>query len=459
MNDLAKLILKQILDNDRYCRSVLPYLKSDYFEGEYKIVYKLLVNYFVEYHSRPSKPALEYEFGNSSYNTESNRGCFELIDQIYSISEEERKIDYDWLLKTTEAWCKDKALHNAILKSIYIIDGKNDKLDRGAIPEILNDALSVSFDQNIGHDYLENAKDRWEYYHREENKIAFDLEMLNKITKGGVSLGTLNVLIASTGVGKSLVMCHMAAANISMGLNVLYITLEMAEERIAERIDANLFDVDIQNIDGLSENNFSSHIQKLKEKINGKLIIKQYPTASAHSGHFRALIEELKLKKEFVPDVIYIDYLNIAASSRMKNAGDTYTYVKSIAEELRGLAIEKKVPIWSATQTNRSGYQNSDVDLSSTSESFGLPATTDLMLALISTDELEDAEQMLFKQLKNRYNDLNKFKRFVVGIDKSRMRLYDVEEEAQEDIMPEIKEIIKTTKEKGQESMFSDFKF
>lgn len=459
MNDLAKLILKQILDNDRYCRAVLPYLKSDYFDGEFRIVYKLLLKYFIEYHSRPSQPALEYEFSNSDYNIDSNQGCFELINQIYSITDEEKKVDYDWLLKTTEAWCKDKALHNAILKSIHIIDGGNKKLGRGAIPEILTQALSVSFDQNIGHDYFENANDRWEYYHKEENKIPFDLEMLNKITKGGVSEGTLNVILASTGVGKSLVMCHMAAANISMGKNVLYITLEMAEERIAERIDANLFDVDIQNIDGMSEANFESHIQNLKKKINGKLIIKQYPTASAHSGHFRALIDELKLKKDFTPDVIYVDYLNIAASSRMKNSGETYSYIKSIAEELRGLAIEKKVPIWSATQTNRSGYQNSDIDLSSTSESFGLPATTDLMLALISTEELENAEQILFKQLKNRYNDLNKFKRFVVGIDKSRMRLYDVEDVAQDDIIPEIKDIIKTPNQKGQESIFADFKF
>jgi archaellum biogenesis ATPase FlaH len=456
MSDLSKLILKKVLDDDMFCRRALPYLQAGYFEGEYRVVYKLLIKYISEYNSRPSKPALEYEFGNSDFNVEANAGCHELIDQIYNVTEEERSIDKTWMLDKTEEWCKERALHNAILKAIGIIDGQESKFTRGAIPEILTTALGVSFDQNIGHDYIDNAKERYEYYNRVENKIPFDLEMLNKITKGGVSDGTLNILMAGTGAGKSLTLCHFAAANISIGKNVLYITLEMAEEKIAERIDANLFDIDIASVDALSEKNFQSHLDKVKAKVNGKLIIKQYPTAGAHTGHFRALIDELRLKKDFVPDIIYVDYLNICASSRLKNSGETYSYIKSIAEELRGLAIEVGVPIWSATQTNRSGQNNSDIDLSNTSESFGLPATADLFLAIISTEELEDLEQIMFKQLKNRYNDVTLYRRFVVGIDKSRMRLYDAEDEAQDDIMPETTKRPDTNK--GTNS-FSEFKF
>ena len=461
MADLSKLILKKVLDDNTFCRRALPYLKAEYFNSEFAIIYKLLMQYTGTYNARPSKPALEYEFANSKYNVESNAACHELIDQIYTISEEEQSIDPTWMLTKTEEWCKEHALHNAILRSVGIIDGQDEKLDVGAIPELLNVALGVSFDQNIGHDYITNAADRWAYYNTEENKLPFDLEMLNKITKGGVSDGTLNVLMASTGVGKSLVMCHMAAANIAMGKNVLYITMEMAEEKIAERIDANLFDVDIANVDALSEKNFESHIDKLKNKIDGKLIIKQYPTAGAHVGHFRALCDELRLKKDFEADVIYVDYLNICASSRMKNASDTYSYVKSIAEELRGLAIEKNVPIWTATQSNRSGYANSDIDLSNTSESFGLPATADLFLAIISTEELEDLEQIMFKQLKNRYNDPSNYRRFVIGIDKSRMRLYDVEAEAQEDLVSETSTPSPTTTKEKSEDMntYTEFKF
>jgi replicative DNA helicase len=376
-----------------------------------------------------------------------------MIDNLYIISEEDRKTDFDWLFETTEKWCKDRAIYLAIIKSIGIIDGKEKDQAPGAIPDILSKALGVSFDRNIGHDYIENAEQRYEFYNTVENKLPFDIELLNTITKGGVSNKTLNVLMASTGVGKSLVLCHFASSYLAQSKNVLYITMEMSEERIAERIDANLFDVDIGSIQNMGKRDFTSRIDKIKMNTHGKLVIKEYPTASAHVGHFRALVDELKLKKEFVPDVICVDYLNICASSRLKATGDTYSYVKSIAEEIRGLAIELDVPIWTATQSNRSGYQNSDVDLNSTSESFGLPATADLFLALISTEELEDMDQIMVKQLKNRYGDLSKHRRFVVGIDKPKMKLYDAEQSAQDDIMPEISSTTTPTTE------FDEFKY
>ena len=338
--------------------------------------------------------------------------------------------EIDWLVTTSEKWCRDRAIYNALLESIQIADGNSETMGRDAIPSILSNALSVSFDNSVGHDYIDDADQRYQFYHRVEEKIPFDIELLNKITKGGLSKKTLNIALAGTGVGKSLFMCHCAAANLSAGLNVLYITLEMAEEKIAERIDANLMNIPIQSLETLPKPMFDSKIEKVNNKTKGRLIIKEYPTASAHVGHFKALLQELSIKKSFVPDIIYVDYLNICNSSRYKGAiVNSYTFVKSIAEELRGLAGEHNVPIVSATQTTRSGYGNSDVDLTDTSESFGLPATADFMIALISTEEMEELNQIMVKQLKNRYNDPTVNKRFVVGVDRAKMRLYDCEEQ------------------------------
>lgn len=453
MQDVSYLVIKNLINNEEYCRKVLPFLKVEYFERKEKVLFKVLVKYLSKFNKLPNHTAFQYEFANSDYNTEANSGLSDMIDNLYIISEEDRKTDFDWLFETTEKWCKDRAIYLAIIKSIGIIDGKEKDQAPGAIPDILSKALGVSFDRNIGHDYIENAEQRYEFYNTVENKLPFDIELLNTITKGGVSNKTLNVLMASTGVGKSLVLCHFASSYLAQSKNVLYITMEMSEERIAERIDANLFDVDIGSIQNMGKRDFTSRIDKIKMNTHGKLVIKEYPTASAHVGHFRALVDELKLKKEFIPDVICVDYLNICASSRLKATGDTYSYVKSIAEEIRGLAIELDVPIWTATQSNRSGYQNSDVDLNSTSESFGLPATADLFLALISTEELEDMDQIMVKQLKNRYGDLSKHRRFVVGIDKPKMKLYDAEQSAQDDIMPEISSTTTPTTE------FDEFKY
>ncbi len=439
MNDISKLVLKKLVSNEEYCRKVLPYIKGEYFESYDRIVYKLINDHVVKYNVRPPKASLEYEFAESKYNREQTSApVFELIDQVYSISDDQKSIPNDWMFEHTEKWCKDRALYLAIMSSIKIIDGKDDKNAPGVIPDILTKALAVSFDTNIGHDYLDNAEDRFEYYHRQEAKMPFDLEMFNKITRGGIGPGTLNIISAPTGVGKTLIMCHFAAAMLAAGYNVLYISMEMAEEMISQRLDSNLFDIAINDIENLTKQAFLNHITKIKGKTNGRLITKQYPSVSAHTGHFRALLNELKLKKEFVPDVIFIDYLNICASSRLKVSIDLYSYVKSIAEEVRGLAVEYDVPIWSATQTNRAAYGASDVDLGNTSESYGLNSTADLIVAAISTEELESMNQILFKQLKNRYNDLNYYRRFVVGVDKSYMKLYDVEEEAQDDLMPEI---------------------
>jgi archaellum biogenesis ATPase FlaH len=354
----------------------------------------------------------------------------DIIPQLFT----REPIDNDWLIDATEKWCQDRALYNAVMESISIIDGKHESLTKNALPDILSKALGVSFDKNVGHDYVENAEERYEFYHKEEDRLPFDLEYFNSITKGGVPRKTLNICLAGTGVGKSLYMCHVAAAALAEGRNVLYITMEMAEERIAERIDANLLNVPIDQLENLSKDIFTTKVNNLAKKTNGKLIIKEYPTGSAHSGHFRALLNELKLKKQFEPDVIFIDYLNICASSRMKGMGgaiNSYNYIKAIAEELRGLAVEFDVPVFSATQTTRSGYSNSDVGLEDTSESFGLPATADLMFALISTEELEQSGQLMVKQLKNRYNDPTHNKRFVIGVDRSKMRLFDVDEREQ----------------------------
>ena len=431
MTDLQTIILQTIVKNEDFCRKVIPHVKSEYFENEKKPVYELILSFISKFNKVPNVTALEVEFQSSAALNRSDAN--DILSCIKSIDRGEPS-DTDWLLNRTEEWCKQRAVTIAIVKSISIIDGKDKKHTEGAIPDILSKALAISFDTNIGHDYLENVDQRYDFYHLQEDKSPFDIELLNTITKGGVSRKTLNIVLAGTGVGKSLAMCHFAADNLRQGKNVLYITLEMAEEKIAERIDANLLDVQIDQIENLPRDTFKTKVSKIREKTQGKLIIKEYPTATAHVGHFRALLDELRMKKDFSPDSIYIDYLNICASSRMKGLGgsvNTYSYIKAIAEELRGLAVEFNVPIWSATQVTRSGFGNTDVELTDTSESFGLPATADLMFALISTEKLEGLNQLMIKQLKNRYNDPTQNKRFVVGIDRSKMRLYDVEESAQ----------------------------
>ena len=439
MTNISRLILKKLCIDEQFARKTLPFIKPDYFEGHERIAYDLILDFITKYNSLPSKSTLQVEFVNSAKNTENNQEVIDIINDCIV----DEKIDEKWLLEHTEKWCKDRAIFLGIMKSIGIIDGKEKELTHGAIPDILTKALSVSFDRNVGHDYTEDIERRFNFYHKVENKIPFDLEKLNTVTNGGVTNKTLNIILAGTGVGKSLAMCHFASASLDEGKNVLYITLEMAEERIAERIDANLMDIPIDQLNALSKKQFTDHVGKIKSKTRGRLIIKEYPTASAHTGHFRSLLNELQLKKDVKPDVIYVDYLNICASSRIKGLGgsvNTYHMVKAIAEEVRGLAIEFDVPIWSATQVTRGGFNSSDVELTDTSESFGLPATADLMLAMISTEQLEGMNQVMFKQLKNRYNDPTKNKRFVVGIDRSKMRLYDLDESAQDDIIPDIHE-------------------
>jgi archaellum biogenesis ATPase FlaH len=412
-------------------RKVLPFIKPDYFEGVYRILFKEAGKFVGKYNKLPTAESFKIELDQADRLTgEQYTMAVDILPNLFS----QEKIDEQWLIDTTEKWCQDRAIYNAVMESITIIDGKHESLTKGALPDLLSKALGVAFDTNVGHDYVENAEQRFDFYHKEEDRIPFDLEYFNKITKGGVPSKTLNIALAGTGVGKSLFMCHVASGALVEGRNVLYITMEMAEERIAERIDANLLNTPIDQLPNLSKDMFTTKVQDLARKTTGKLIVKEYPTGSAHSGHFRALLNELKLKKEFVPDIIFIDYLNICASSRMKAMGgsiNSYTYIKAIAEELRGLAVEFDVPIFSATQTTRSGYGNSDVGLEDTSESFGLPATADLMFALISTEELEKQGQMMVKQLKNRYNDPTAYKRFVIGVDRSKMRLFDVDENEQ----------------------------
>ena len=435
--ELQTHILNHLIHNEEYCRRVVPYLRKDYFEGTHKIVFDLITSFVAKHNKLPTGKILELELGKVSAHDDVMLSATNLINEMKAKSD----VDTDYLIAESEKWCRDRAVYNAIMDSIQIIDGKNKDKTEGAIPEILSDALGVSFDQAIGHDYIDNSDDRFDFYNRTENRIPFDLDYFNKITKGGLPNKTLNIALAGTGVGKSLFMCHCAASILEQGKNVLYITMEMAEERIAERIDANLMDLPIQQLESLSKNNFDNKIQKIATGTIGKLIVKEYPTGAAHVGHFRALLNELKLKKNFLPDIIYVDYLNICASSRMKGMGgsiNSYSYIKAIAEELRGLAVEFNVPIVSATQTTRSGFSNTDVGLEDTSESFGLPATADLMFALISTEELDELGQIMVKQLKNRYNDPTKYKRFVIGIDRSRMKLYDVEESAQSDIMSDM---------------------
>ena len=460
MEAIESTIIKNLVSDDAYVRKVIPYIKPEYF-NDYsdKILFDIINNFVITYGQTPTKEVLSIEVENrKDLNEDSYK---ELQVKIHDIDSTE--VDSQWLLDSTEKWCKQRAVYLALLDSVKIADGQDEKRTEDAIPSILQEALAVSFDDHIGHDYIEDYESRYEYYHRNESKIPFDLSLFNKITKGGIPNKTLNVALAGTGVGKSLFMCHMAAASLLQGKNVLYITLEMAEEKIAERIDANLLNVNIKDIEDLPEQLFESKVQRLAQKTTGKLIIKEYPTASAHSGHFQALLNDLSLKKSFKPDIIFIDYLNICASSRYKGSlVNSYTYVKAIAEELRGLACEFDLPIVSATQTTRSGYGSSDVDLTDTSESFGLPATADLMFALISTEELEGINQLMVKQLKNRYNDINLFKRFVVGIDRSKMRLYDVEDSAQVDIVDSGQEqydFEEIAKSQTPTAKFTDFKF
>ena len=431
---IERTILSNLLYNEDYLRKVIPFIKADYFEEKKeRIIYEEISDFISNYDKRASQEILSIEVKNrSDLNETEYREVQQVIDGCV-----EEEINQEWLSDATEKWCKDRAIYLALMESIGIADGGDEKKNRDAIPSILQEALAVCFDNNIGHDYLSDYEQRYDFYHKKEDKIPFDLEYLNKITKGGLPPKTLNVALAGTGVGKSLFMCHVASSVLLQGRNVLYITMEMAEEKIAERIDANLLNVNIQDITDLPKQMFESKVGSLSKKTQGTLIIKEYPTASAHSGHFRALLNELALKRSFRPDIIFIDYLNICASSRYSKLGsvNSYSYIKSIAEELRGLAVEANVPIISATQTTRSGYASSDVDLTDTSESFGLPATADLMFALISTEELEGLGQIMVKQLKNRYNDLAVNKRFVVGIDRAKMRLYDCEQSAQEDIL------------------------
>ena len=423
-------ILSNLIYDEQYCRKVIPFIKTEYFsERKEAILSKIIVEFFTKYNKPLTKEILSIEVGNR--NDINDKELVELNSYVETLTHE--PANESWMMEQTEKFCKDKAVYNAILHSIKIIDGGDKVHTKDSIPSILSDALAVSFDNHVGHDYIENSDERYEFYHRVEEKIAFDLDMFNKITKGGLSKKTLNIALAGTGVGKSLFMCHVGASVLTQGKNVLYITMEMAEERIAERIDANLLNLTMDELKVIDKDIFDNRIEKIAKKTQGKLIVKEYPTAGAHAGHFRALLEELKLKREFIPDIIFIDYLNICSSQRMKQGGsiNSYTYIKSIAEELRGLAVEYNVPIVSATQTTRSGFTNSDPGLEDTSESFGLPATADFMFALVSNEELEQLNQIIVKQLKNRYNDPGFYKRFVIGIDRAKMRLYDVEASAQ----------------------------
>ena len=459
MEQLQTHILSHLLNNEEYCRRVIPFIKKEYFEGSHKTVFDLIVSFVGTHNKLPTGKVLELELRKINAHEDVLNQASVLITEITDKSD----VDTDYLIQESEKWCKERAVYNAIMESIQIIDGKDTQRSEGAIPEILSDALGTSFDQAIGHDYVDNSEERFDFYNTKEDRIPFDLDYFNKITKGGLPNKTLNIALAGTGVGKSLFMCHCAASVLEQGKNVLYITMEMAEERIAERIDANLMNLPIERLGSLPKNVFNDKIQKIAKSSIGKLIIKEYPTGAAHTGHFRALLNELKLKKDFKPDIIYVDYLNICSSSRMRGLGgsiNSYSYIKAIAEELRGLAVEFNVPIVSATQTTRSGFSNTDVGLEDTSESFGLPATADLMFAIISTEELEELGQLLIKQLKNRYNDPTKYRRFVVGVDRSRMKLYDVEESAQSDIMSDMipDKPINKFGEREQPDSFTDFK-
>ena len=433
---LETTILKNLIYNEEYTRKVLPFLSVNYFqEREDKILYEKINEYINQYNTLPTQEALAIELDKSSIKDEEFQNSLKLLE---SITNENDEANISWLLDSTEKFCQDKAIYNAVVESISILDEKGgDKRDKGSIPDILSDALSVSFDPHVGHDYLLDAEERYEFYHRIEEKIPWDLEFFNRITKGGLSNKTLNIALAGTGVGKSLFMCHVAASCLSQNYNVLYITLEMAEEKIAERVDANLLNISIDDLQKIPKDLYDKKINKLKQTIKGKLIVKEYPTAAANANHFRALLNELNLKRSFVPNIILIDYINICTSSRIKQGANvnSYTYIKSIAEELRGLAVENAIPILSATQTTRSGFTNTDIGLEDTSESFGLPATADFMFAIISTEQMEELNQIMIKQLKNRYSDPTSNRKFVIGIDRSKMKLYDVEQFAQNELV------------------------
>ena len=436
MNRLEQTILKNLIYNEDYIRKVVPFIRADYFsDNTEKLIFKEVVEFINKYKNPPTHEALVINFTEKKTLTESEvSGAIELLKEINQAKDE--PTETQWLIEQTEKFCQDKAIYNAIMESVSILDNRVQNKAKGEIPKLLSDALGVSFDKNVGHDYIQDSDARYESYHAVESRVRFDLDLFNKITKGGLPNKTLNIILAGTGVGKSLFMCHQAAAAVSQGLNVLYITMEMAEEKIAERIDANLLNVSLNELHTMTKNDYERKFETLKNKTQGKLIIKEYPTAAASVLHFRALLNELQLKKSFKPQIIFVDYLNICCSARIKPGGNvnTYSYIKSIAEELRGLAVEAEVPIVSATQTTRSGFSNSDPGLEDTSESFGLPATADFMFALISNEELDSLNQILVKQLKNRYSDPSYYKRFVIGIDRSKMKLYDAEPSAQAEI-------------------------
>ena len=437
---IERTTLTQLVTNEQYARKVLPFMKKDYFaDRTERTIFEEITKFVDKYNKIPTQTSLEIEVqGRKDLNEDEYKKVVAVIQTLSSTD-----VDFDWLVDTTEKFCKDKAVYNAIVEGISIIDGKDKDRGPDAIPSILTDALAVGFDNAVGHDYLLDSESRYDYYHEIEEKIPFDLEFFNRITKGGLSPKTLNIVLAGTGVGKSLFMCHVAANCLSQGKNVLYITLEMAEERIAERIDANLMNITTEDLHDLPKQMFVNKIAKIIKSTSGKLIVKEYPTASAHTGHFRGLIKELAIKKSFKPDIIFIDYLNICASSRFKGAAsvNSYLYIKAIAEEIRGLAVETNIPILSGTQTNRSGFVSTDIGLEDTSESFGLPATADLMFALISNEELDELGQIAVKQLKNRYNDPTVNKRFVVGIDRAKMRLFDVKVSEQNDLVDSGQEV------------------
>ena len=455
MERIERTTLKNLIHNDEYARKVLPFLKEEYFVERFdKILFREIYNFITKYNNLPTKEALSIELNNRK---DVNETEYKTITDILGTLNKEQ-IDQKWLVETTEKFCKDRAIHNAILGGIQILDGKDKAHSPEYLPEMLSQALSVSFDQKIGHDYLTETKERYDFYKRKEERLELDLEFFNKITRGGIPSKTLNICLAGTGVGKTMFMTHLASSILLQGRNVLYITLEMAEERIAERIDANLLNVGMSDLEELPYQMYETKINKLQSKTTGKLIIKEYPTASAHTGHFKNLLNELALKKSFKPDILFVDYLNIAASARFKAGANvnSYTYIKAIAEELRGLAVEYNIPVFSATQTTRGGYVSSDVGMEDTAESFGLPATADFMFALISSEDLEQKNQILIKQLKNRYNDPTVNRKFIVGVDRSKMRLYDVEQKAQEDLVDTgQEEQFKSKKPLGE---FSDFK-
>jgi archaellum biogenesis ATPase FlaH len=459
MERIETTILRNLVFNEEYSRKVIPFIQPEYFEQKSeRVIFEEIVQFIVKYNSTITIEALNIEVENRTDLTE---------DQVKEVREincslNDAPVEKQWILDTTEKWCRDRAIYLALMESIHIADGNDEKKNRDAIPSILSDALAVSFDNNIGHDYLADYEERYAYYHKKENRLEFDLDFFNKITNGGVPSKTLNIFLAGTNVGKTLAMCHIASSFLLQSKNVLYITMEMAEEEIAKRLDANMLNVAINQLEDLPKSTFSNKASQLVEKTKGTLIIKEYPTASAHSGHFKALLNELALKKSFRPDIIFIDYINICASSRFRSGSNfnSYTIIKSIAEELRGLAVEFDVPIFSATQTTRSGFSSSDVEITDTSESFGLPATADFLVALISTEELEGLNQIMVKQLKNRYGDKSIYKRFVVGIDRAKMRLYDVEQSAQKDILDSGNEDeYNDNEDKKPKKSFEGFKF